>query len=159
MHILPNTAAILRNMFYTLLRIFKGSFAEVLTTCCVLRFLFVWCHSTFSPQRGNRNILVWVNSPQTLGRYGADCVRTANKSPPADLKWSVGRVVVNGEREGNRERGLMNTCRIDLLTGLLSLTIGSSIFRPNAAPALCRVATAATGWVERGPLGPEEREW
>lgn len=48
-------------------------------------------------------------------------------------------------REGNRERGLMNTCRIDLLTGLLSLTIGSSIFRPNAAPALCRVATAATG--------------
>lgn len=63
-----------------------------------------------------------VNSPQTLGRYGADCVRTANKSPPADLKWVVGRVVVNGEGEGNHERGLMNTGRIDLLTGLLSVT-------------------------------------
>lgn len=63
-----------------------------------------------------------VNSPQTLGRYGADCVWTANKSPPADLKWVVGRVVVNGEGEGNHERGLMNTGCIDLLTGLLSVT-------------------------------------
>lgn len=94
----------------------------ILPIFCVLWFLFAWRHSTFSPQWGNRYILVRVNSPQTLGRYGADCVRTANKSPPADLKWVVGRVVVNGEGEGNHERGLMNTGRIDLLTGLLSVT-------------------------------------
>lgn len=43
--------------------------------------------SEFSPQWGNRYILVWVNSPQTVGRYGADWARTANKSPPAVLKW------------------------------------------------------------------------
>lgn len=159
MHVLPHTATILHNMFHTQFGIFKGSFAKVLPTFCVRWFLFAWCHCMFSPQRGNRNILVWVNSPQTLGRYGADCVQTADKSPPADLKWLVGRVMVNGEGEGNREQGLMNTCCIDLLTGFLSLTIGSSIFRPNAAPALCRAATPATGWVARDPLGPEEREW
>lgn len=144
-HVRPHTATFLHNMSHTQFGIFKGSFAEVLTTFCALWFLFAWCHSMFSPQQGNRNILVRVNSPQTRGRYGADCVRTANKSPPADLKWLVERVVVNGEGEGDHERGLMNTCRIDLLTGLLSLTIGSSIFRPNAAPALCRAATPATG--------------
>lgn len=94
----------------------------ILPIFCVLWFLLAWCHSTLSPQWGNRCILVRVNSPQTLGRYGADCVGTANKSPPADLKWVVGRVVVNGEGEGNHERGLMNTGRIDLLTGLLSVT-------------------------------------
>lgn len=43
--------------------------------------------SGFSPQWGNRYILVWVNSPQTLSRYGADWARTANKSCPAVLKW------------------------------------------------------------------------
>lgn len=47
--------------------------------------------------------------------------------------------VVNGEgREGSRERGLMNTGSIDLLTGLLSLARHA----PSAAPALCWAATA-----------------
>lgn len=61
-----------------------------------------WCESTL--------LRLWVD--------GADWARTANKSPPAVLKWRG----CDWEGEGSREQGLMNTGHIDLLPPAFFLT-------------------------------------